>query len=445
MLSPKVSVLVCHSQQPNAEKSRFAASKQIPVVKAQWLWDCISSGETKPYTPYLLSPATGPPQPPKRKAQGLLNEVPTEPLPRPNNTKLQQKKAPVQKTAANARDASRQPRTLELSVSAPSTASPSTTEPNTTAHHSHLELGHNHNQDHDHDDDHDAQPPAQYDGADSLPLQEVDPSVNTARRPSSANLATRSAKPQAQAQARANAQPQAHATSSPSAAADLPLPIDASPSPQPVPAEPEPEPSHPALPQPPPQPTTTASAPALVTEPPSGPPVTEPPPEEKDYSDIMTRLLATRKTSAPAPLPIPDDEANLNGRRRRRPLGRAQSSRSNASTTTTTTTAPADAETLSRPSSASGLPAPERPNQESHNETQLTSDDAALLHTLRPPEPSQQLGWDSPGAQRARERMIRAIGGTVEEKAGSGWGERGVVRDAKEGLEGVGRRARRRG
>lgn len=110
---------------------------------------------------------------------------------------------------------------------------------------------------------------------------------------------------------------------------------------------------------------------------------------EKDYSDIMSKLLASRKTSSAV------EKEEDKGRRRRRPLGRAQSTRSNTST--------AAEEVLSRTSSAA----------KAIEEEEMGEDDNKVLQAFKPPEPSQQLGWDSPGAQRARERMIRAIGGNV--------------------------------
>ena len=32
-------------------------------------------------------------------------------------------------------------------------------------------------------------------------------------------------------------------------------------------------------------------------------------------------------------------------------------------------------------------------------------------------QPSQELGWDSPGAAKAREAMIKKLGGTLKEKS----------------------------
>ena len=43
-------------------------------------------------------------------------------------------------------------------------------------------------------------------------------------------------------------------------------------------------------------------------------------------------------------------------------------------------------------------------------------------------QPSQELGWEAPGAQEAREHLIRAIGGTVQDE-GTKVGSIGVVQD----------------
>jgi hypothetical protein len=32
-------------------------------------------------------------------------------------------------------------------------------------------------------------------------------------------------------------------------------------------------------------------------------------------------------------------------------------------------------------------------------------------------QPSQELGWDSPGAAKAREQMIKKLGGTLKERS----------------------------
>ncbi|KAL8664603.1 MAG: hypothetical protein Q9202_002873 [Teloschistes flavicans] len=54
--SLKVSVLVCEKVIPGHEKLRHAQHWNIPTVTAEWLWDCIRSGELRAFTPYLIQP-----------------------------------------------------------------------------------------------------------------------------------------------------------------------------------------------------------------------------------------------------------------------------------------------------------------------------------------------------------------------------------------------------
>jgi DNA replication regulator DPB11 len=110
---------------------------------------------------------------------------------------------------------------------------------------------------------------------------------------------------------------------------------------------------------------------------------------------MMSKLLANRKTSN-----LEEDEEDK-GRKKRRPLGRAQSGRSNTST----------AEDLLS-----------KPNSTEENDTIDTTAAIEEKHrkvppdTFNPTQASQELGWDSPGAQRARENMIRSMGGKVKDK-----------------------------
>jgi DNA replication regulator DPB11 len=125
------------------------------------------------------------------------------------------------------------------------------------------------------------------------------------------------------------------------------------------------------------------------TEPPAPPP--QEPPEEKDYSDILAQLRANRK-----PLPSPAD-ANASTRRRgRRQLGRATSTRSNDSVA------------------------------DSSGQLNLDGDDDK--EQAQEYQPSQELGWDSPGAAKAREQMIKRLGGKLTETSVRVEGI-GVVRD----------------
>lgn len=126
--------------------------------------------------------------------------------------------------------------------------------------------------------------------------------------------------------------------------------------------------------------------------------------EERDYSDILAKLRANRK----AP-PRPVEQAD--GKRRRRQLGRATSTRSNQST-----------------------------GEVSSGDIALDDDEENTVQ-VNEYEPSQQLGWDSPGAAKAREQMIRRLGGTMKEKSVPVEGI-GIVRDV--GSESTGRASRRR-
>jgi DNA replication regulator DPB11 len=126
---------------------------------------------------------------------------------------------------------------------------------------------------------------------------------------------------------------------------------------------------------------------------PTEPPV-PPPPEpaaEKDYSDILAQLRANRK-----PLPSPADQNSSTRRRGRRQLGRATSTRSNDS------------------------------GAESSGQLNLDGDDDK--EQAQAYQPSQELGWDSPGAAKARETMMKRLGGRVTESSVRVEGI-GVVRD----------------
>jgi DNA replication regulator DPB11 len=300
----------------------------------------MTSGEIQPFDAYALNAV---PSKPRRKPNDSSNkDVPTAPLSKEDSIKLSKKKVQKTRLVLDTRSNSRRPGALELSASGPPTPSTSSsTNPNTTntqSKQSSLAF------------EQDAQLPGIYDGTASLPLQDVDPSVNSPRKPSisSADSATfaKTADPRAKP---APAQQSTRFTRQPSPDSVIPL-------------------------------HTEPPSKALAEVPLAAPP-------EKDYSDIMSKLLATRKTSAPV------EKEEEKSRRRRRPLGRAQSGRSNTST--------AD-DLFSRQSSTSRAV-----------EEEEMGEDGLVLDAFKPLEPSQMLGWDSPGAQRAREKMIRAIGGNL--------------------------------
>lgn len=113
---------------------------------------------------------------------------------------------------------------------------------------------------------------------------------------------------------------------------------------------------------------------------------------EKDYSSILAQMRASRKAA-----PSPADQA-ISKTRIRRQLGRATSTRSNTSA-----------------GDSSG--------------NLLADDDDENTVLVEEYQPSQTLGWESPGAAKAREQMIRKLGGTVQETSVAVEGI-GVVRDA---------------
>lgn len=320
---------------------KYAADKKIPVVRADWLWACITSSEAQPYDAYLLEAFPSQPQPRRKPNDASSKDVPTAPLSKEDSMKLQQKKVQKDRLASDTRSSSRRPGALELS--APGSLSPSTsglsTNPNPIDIQSRPPSSAS---------EHDAQLPGNYDGTASMPLQDVDANSPRKRSATSTDLTPYSkladpvAKP---VPAQRNARPVRQSSPDSVVPPDIEAPLEAS-----------------------------AEAPIA-------------PPLEKDYSDIMSKLLANRKMTATA------EKEEHKGRRRRRPLGRTQSGRSNTST--------AD-DPLSRPSSAKVV-----------EEEEMGEVDGHVLEAFKPPEPSQMLGWDSPGAQRAREKMIRAIGGNL--------------------------------
>lgn len=138
------------------------------------------------------------------------------------------------------------------------------------------------------------------------------------------------------------------------------------------------------------------------SEPPAPPQQT--PPEQKDYSTMLAQLRANRKS-----LPSDAEQSSIPRRRERRKLGRATSARSNDSA------------------------------NEGSAELNLHSDDDREI--AQEYQPSQELGWDLPGAAKAREQMIRRLGGKVAEEGIRVEGI-GIVRDAVS--ESVGGRAPRK-
>ncbi|KAH7139065.1 hypothetical protein B0J11DRAFT_34395 [Dendryphion nanum] len=131
-------------------------------------------------------------------------------------------------------------------------------------------------------------------------------------------------------------------------------------------------------------------------------------PEERNASIVMSELLARRKQAKSCP---------TTGRKPRRQLGRAASSRSATSTADDPHSRASSVAIEDREKQAIEIEPPRRPAM-GFGEYQ----------------PSQELGWEVPGAQEARERMIRAFGGTVQDE-GVKVGSIGMVKDVVGGVE----------
>jgi DNA replication regulator DPB11 len=384
MLSVKTSVMVCNSRKPNPEKLSFAAGKGIPAVHAMWLWECIHSGQAQPYDQYLLGLTV--PLSQKTKPDLSITEGLSAVLPEKDNLKIKQKTAPHGRSVVNPRDGLRPQGTLELSLSGPLTPTSTSglsSDPGISAKLPVLEQN--------------AQSPNPFHGLGSLPLQDIDPNSNSPRRPpASSNDST-------------------HPDTKPNSIRSNSGDVSAKPAPIHCKSRLTREPSPDSVIPPASSFAPSESDPHLLHS--------QPKACNTDYSDMMSKLLANRKMSTPA------DREEEKGRRKRKPLGRAQSSRSNQST--------AD-NPLSRQSSNSLA-------RLEYVELEGEDDGGTIRKAVEVPQPSQELGWDSPGAQKARERMVIAMGGKVD----SGLNvmeEIGVVRDkvTDEGLSSIGRRMSRK-
>ncbi|KAI4630456.1 hypothetical protein J4E80_001391 [Alternaria sp. BMP 0032] len=219
------------------------------------------------------------------------------------------------------------------------------------------------------------------DGAGSHPLQET--SANSPRRPSTSPHTSKSFSRPRSSSAESLIAPAPRK----SKAGQIPDPVVPVPDPDSViPADTEP------VPQEAPKEKETIKA--------------KGPEEEKDYSSILAQMRANRKT-------VPTSVEQAPGKtRKRRQLGRATSTRSNAS---------------AGDSSGNILVGEE---EEEEN--------TVLMEEY---QPSQELGWDSPGAAKAREQMIKKLGGTMQEKSVAVEGI-GVVKDV--GGNTTGRAGRKR-
>ena len=61
--SPKASVLVCNKVINGNEKLRHAQHWNVPTVTADWLWDCVRSGDLKDFQAYQVQPCQRKPYP----------------------------------------------------------------------------------------------------------------------------------------------------------------------------------------------------------------------------------------------------------------------------------------------------------------------------------------------------------------------------------------------
>ncbi|KAI4715022.1 hypothetical protein J4E89_000708 [Alternaria sp. Ai002NY15] len=219
------------------------------------------------------------------------------------------------------------------------------------------------------------------DGAGSHPLQET--SANPPRRPSTSPHASKSfSRPRS--------------SSAESLIAPAPRKSKAGQIPDPVVPVPEPDSVIPADTEPVPQEAPKEKE--IIKA--------KGPEEEKDYSSILAQMRANRKT-------VPTSVEQAPGKtRKRRQLGRATSTRSNASAG----------------DSSGNILAGEEEEEEN----------TVLVEEY---QPSQELGWDSPGAAKAREQMIKKLGGTMQEKSVAVEGI-GVVKDV--GGNTTGRSGRKR-
>ncbi|KAF2468948.1 uncharacterized protein BDR25DRAFT_289946 [Lindgomyces ingoldianus] len=329
-LTPKTSVIVCNTHNPNQEKLKFATEKRVPAVHANWLWECLRTSEFQPYDAYLLNTITPSPQITQEKHENNYTEVPTAPLSEEDSAKLRKKKAHAAKPPSKPRNGSQRPRTLDLALSADPTPL-STTGSNATTQDSNSSST--------------APFTGTYDAPAPLPLQNINPGVNSPRRPSTSSNASSTD---------INTKANSASTSRYTSTSDVPR-----------------------------KPTHTSRKSKFTKEPSPDsviPPPSEPVLKEKDYSSLMSELLTHRKAAA---------EKNANHepdkRRRHRQLGRATSTRSNPSTA-----GEIDLKTSSL-----------KDDDNDGGELNLVGKEKEG-NGYQPYQPSQELGWEPPGVQESR-------------------------------------------
>lgn len=347
-LHAKTSVIICNSRKPAPQKLRFATDRRIPAVHAEWLWECLRTGALQPFGSYMLN-TLAPRQPQKTRPKPQLAEKPAlAPAPekqvasRPQENERRDAPRIVTKPQHSRARGPQRTRALDLAPSADATSA-STTDPLTLPAESTRT-----SRAFDNDESFGG-----FDGNASLPLQDID--ANSPRRPSTSSIGSA---------ANGKSRARQRSSSAESLIRAAPAPRTARPAREPSPDSVIPAPSEPAAPVPAPQ-----------------HPVQKPG-EEKDYSDLLSKLRANRKEA-----PTPEDQADEK-RRRRRQLGRATSTRSIGST-----------------------------GEASSGNLGLDAEDEDETIVINEYQPSQELGWDSPGAAKAREAMIKKLGGTLKERS----------------------------
>ncbi|KAF2705857.1 hypothetical protein K504DRAFT_493711 [Pleomassaria siparia CBS 279.74] len=419
MLSLKTSVMICNSRKPNPVKLKFATDKRIPAVHSTWLWECLSTGRRLPFDKYLLNTIDPLPQKSRQKPlQESFAAVPTAPLSSEESAKLQAKKTQAKRDTTKTNGGPQQARTLDLAPSADPaplvSTKPSTIRiPNPRVPGPFL--------DEDEDDGFDVG----HDDVNPLPLQDINPNVTSPRRQSTSSSAETLNKANSVSTSRSNSI--ADITRKPAPAARASKLVKET---TPDSVLPHDDPSLPSEGSVIPVDTPVDGSEYVIPEPAPAP--APAPAPEKDHASIMASIMAVRKAHAAAaasktgPHTSKEDEK----RNRRRQLGRATSTRSNNSTTD---------DVISRTSSAVDV-AKRVFSAEDSIETSEGCDgeqsfEGKARKTYEEYQPSQELGWDSPGAAIAREKMIREMGGKVEE-TGTKVASIGVVKDVVSGVGG---------
>lgn len=355
--------MVCNSRTPSQAKLKYVTDKRIPAVYSTWLWDCINAGKLQPLDKYLLNNVH------TRINKANANAyaaVPTAPI------SDEDKRQRAQTSKSKLRLGSTRSHTLDLSHSAHPT--PSATEED-----------HSVEGDFHVDDEKSQDFTFGMDGTASNALQDIDPEVNSPRRPSTTSH------PSTKSKSRSASRENSEAPMKPPPAPRLP--DDAN--------------------------MQDIAAEHAVTE--------EPKP---DHTAIMKDILARRKAAA-ATSGNTATTAEDKRKRRKAQLGRATSGVGPGSIQST-------AETSSAAQKSDSV-APEPEDEDLDQDPDLPGEvaDAApnKAHRLDEYQPSQTLVYEAPEVQAAREHMIRSMGGTVQ-GAGAVVGPIGVVKDVV--LDGVG-------